>query len=217
MMSRLKLLPVTITIAMLLLTLKVGDVWHGADNVLGSGTAVGAEASESANPTSAGSSILDGDEVETAARLATPDVRDISATEVQVLENLVLRRAELDARELEVEMREKLLAAAERRVDVKISELSNIHASVEALIKKFDDGEDAKIESLVKIYENMKAKDAARIFNSLELDVLIALMRRMREAKSAAIIAKMSGEKAKIVTSELALHRDLPEVTDVIN
>lgn len=214
MMSRFKLLPITITIAMLLLTLKIGDVWQGAGGVLGASAAIGAESDES---TGAASDSMDGNDVELAARMAAPDVINISPTEVQVLENLVLRRAELDARELEVDMREKLLAATENRVDEKITELRNIHAAVEALIKKFDDGEDAKIESLVKIYENMKAKDAARIFNSLELDVLIAIMRRMREAKSASIIAKMDGGKAKIVTSELALHRDLPEVADVIN
>jgi flagellar motility protein MotE (MotC chaperone) len=207
-----KLLPVTIGIAIVLLTFKIGDVWQGAGAMLGSSAAIGAEADENDDEHA-----FDRDEAVRAARLAAPGVSDISATEVQVLENLALRRAELEARVLEVDMREKLLAAMERRVDGKITELREIHAAVESLIKKFDDGEDAKIDSLVKIYENMKAKDAARIFNGLDLDVLIAVVRRMREAKSAVIIAKMNVDMAKTVTTELALHRSLPEVADVIN
>ena len=82
----------------------------------------------------------------------------------------------------------------------------------DVVVKKFDDREDEKIASLVKIYETMKPKDAARIFNELDLEILIEVLRRMREAKAALIIAKMNSEQAKIVTMELAVRNSLPDV-----
>lgn len=217
MFSRFRLFPVTIGVALVLLTLKIGDVWLGAGDILSASTAIGAEhdAASPADDAAQDGAKLDRDEAEFAARLAIPDVTEISPTEIQMLENLATRRVLLDAREREIDMREKLLAAAEARVEDKIAELKQIHAAVESLIIQFDSVEDAKIKSLVKIYENMKPKDAARIFNGLELDVLIAVMQRMREAKAAAIIAKMNGETAIIITTELAVRRDLPDIATI--
>ena len=64
---------------------------------------------------------------------------------------------------------------------------------------------------LVKIYESMKPKDAARIFAELELSILLDVISRMREQKSASILAAMDPIQAKTVTSELALRNQLPE------
>ena len=66
--------------------------------------------------------------------------------------------------------------------------------------------------SLVKIYENMKPKDAARIFEDLELDTLLEVSERMKERKLAGIIAKMSPQKAREITIELRRLRNLPQV-----
>ena len=212
MFSRFRLLPVTIGAALVLLTLKIGDVWLGAGDILGASTAIGAE-HDGASPAEDGDEAkFDREEAEFAARLAAPDVTEISPTEIQMLENLATRRVLLEARERDLDMREKLLAAAEARVEGKIAELKEIHTAVESLIIQFDSDEDAKIKSLVKIYENMKPKDAARIFNGLELDILIEVVGRMREAKAAAIIAKMNRETAMIITTELAVRRELPDV-----
>ena len=119
------------------------------------------------------------------------------------------RREELEARAGELDMREKLLAAAEQRVDAKIAELKEMQASLGDQIGRIDEREEAKIKSLVKIYERMKAKDAARIFNQLDQNTLLAVVERMREAKAAEIIAQMSADKAKAVTTDLARRRAL--------
>ncbi len=66
------------------------------------------------------------------------------------------------------------------------------------------------MKSLVKIYENMKSKDAARILEELDMDILLELAERMREAKMAPILAQMDLNKAKAITVELATRRQLP-------
>ena len=119
------------------------------------------------------------------------------------------RREELEARARDLDMREKLLATAELRIDAKIVSLKTIQASIADSIEQFNEREDAKIKSLVKIYEKMKAKDAARIFNQLDEGVLLSVVERMREAKVAEIIAQMNGDTAKAVTTSLARRRVL--------
>ena len=211
-MMRFRLLPITITAAIMLLTLKIGDVWYSAGDVLGPSLAIGAEHETPA-------AAVDGEEAaeeargdELVERLATPDVIDVSPTEIRMLEDLLERRTRLEKWESDIDLREKLLAATELRIDGKINELKMMSSSIEGLIKQFDAREDEKMTSLVKIYEIMKPKDAARIFNELELEILLEVLSRMREAKAAAIIAKMNSTKAKILTSELAVRRSLPEV-----
>ena len=140
------------------------------------------------------------------------DITAVSAAEIEILESLVARREEIEARARELDMREKLLATAELSIDAKIAELKKIEASIAGSIERFDEREEAKIKSLVKIYEKMKAKDAARIFNQLDESLLLSVVERMREAKAAEIIAQMSGDKARVVTMNLARRRSLPGV-----
>jgi flagellar motility protein MotE (MotC chaperone) len=56
----------------------------------------------------------------------------------------------------------------------------------------------------VKIYETMKPKDAARIFEQLDMPVLLGVLERMKEMKSSAILAAMDASKAKAATMALA-------------
>ncbi len=83
-------------------------------------------------------------------------------------------------------------------------ELKNLQTHLENLIKQYDQKENAKLLSLVKIYENMKAKDAAKIFNELEMQVLLRVVSNMKEIKVAPIIANMDPAKARDLSIELA-------------
>jgi len=77
-----------------------------------------------------------------------------------------------------------------------------------ALLQQQQDGTESQYQSLVKIYENMKPKDAARIFEQLEMAVLIPVVERMKERKTAPILAKMDPVKAQAITVELAQRRN---------
>lgn len=127
-----------------------------------------------------------------------------SAREVDVLQKLSERREKLDNWEREVALREKVLEATEQRIDTKISEMKSLNDEIQKLLVAYKSEEDAKIRSLVKIYETMKPKDAARIFDQLDLDVLLMVVDRMSERKVAPVLAAMSPDKAKEVTQQLA-------------
>jgi flagellar motility protein MotE (MotC chaperone) len=137
-----------------------------------------------------------------------------SNSELEVLQSLSKRRDELDAREKTIARREALLAAAEQEVDHKIAELNKLKGEIEDLLGKQQTMENDRIESLVKIYENMKPKEAATIFNTLDMNVLLTVISHMNERKSAPIIAAMDPQKARIVTIRLADQHKLPAAPD---
>ncbi|WP_417317904.1 MotE family protein [Emcibacter sp.] len=135
-----------------------------------------------------------------------------SRSEVQLLQELSERREVLEGRAKEMDIREKLLEATENRIDQKIASLKKIEAQIQGLLKAHDEREQAQLESLVKTYTAMKPKDAARIFDSLDMDILINIIENMNEKKVAPILAKMSSQTAKELTVELATRRQMPDI-----
>lgn len=130
-----------------------------------------------------------------------------SDSEIELLQDLAKRRDELDKRSAAIDQREALLTATEQRMDQKLAELKAVQAQIETGLQQQKDAQDAQYKSLVKTYETMKPKDAARIFDSLEMEVLIEVTQRMKEAKLAPVLAAMDAAKAQAVTVELAARR----------
>lgn len=128
----------------------------------------------------------------------------VSESEKALLQELRQRRRELDARADAVTARESVIAAAEKRLGVRVTELQTLQKRLEYLDAARKEKEDAGWQGLVKMYEAMKPKDAATIFNELSMPVLLQVLDRMKDAKAAAVLAAMSPEKARDVTAELA-------------
>ncbi len=137
---------------------------------------------------------------------------DISGVKADMFKDLVVRRQKLDQREKDLIAKEALLKATDREMSRKIQELSKLKKEIESLLNKQTEEEEARISSLVKIYEGMKPKDAARIFDTLDLDVLVSVMSKMSERKVAPVLAAMSPERARTVTIMLAEQQKLPEL-----
>lgn len=137
---------------------------------------------------------------------------EYSDVKMEMFSDLAKRRKDLETKEKELLMREALLKAAQTELEQKYTELTTIKTDIEDLLKQQTQQEDKRIASLVKIYEGMKAKDAARIFDSLEMDVLLQVMTKMSERKSAPILAAMDPEKARNVTILLAEQNKLPDL-----
>lgn len=140
------------------------------------------------------------------------DRENFSDAEVNILKRLSERRQELDKRARDVDQREALLKITEQRIDKKLSEMKTIQEELRKTVSTASAEQKAKTESLVKIYEIMKPKDAAAIFNALDMPVLLSVMANMKEARVAPILAAMDPQKAKLVTSALIEKKPLPVV-----
>lgn len=140
---------------------------------------------------------------------------EYSEVKMELFNDLTKRRKDLDTREKELSMREALLKAGQAELEQKYTEMTTIKTDIEALLAKQTDEENKRIVSLVKIYEGMKAKDAARIFDTLDMDVLLQVITKMSERKSAPILAAMDAEKARNVTIMLAEQNKLPNLPNL--
>ncbi len=131
----------------------------------------------------------------------------VSSAERALLQDLRKRRAELDAREAGLAVREGVLAAAEKRLAGRIEEMSGLQTRLEALETARHARDEENWRGLVKLYETMKPRDAAAIFNDLDRPVLLAVLDRMKESKAAPVLAAMQPERARQATTELARQR----------
>ena len=132
------------------------------------------------------------------------DPLEFSRSEILILQELSQRRKTLDRRERQIARREGLLQAAELKLVTKQGELKKIRQEIKSLLGAADEKEKARLRNLVKIYESMKPKDAARIFNELDMTVLMGVVAKMSVRKVAMIISAMEVKKARVVTRELA-------------
>jgi flagellar motility protein MotE (MotC chaperone) len=149
------------------------------------------------------------------AEQAEPDLDmpgEYTPAEVQVLQALSKRRAELEARTAEIDQREALLQVTENRVQEKLKELEGVRTELTALLKTVDGQQNARIASLVKMYETMKPQEAAAILETLEMPVALDILETMKETKSAPILAKMTPQKASEITVEMSRRHQLPEL-----
>jgi flagellar motility protein MotE (MotC chaperone) len=130
-----------------------------------------------------------------------------------ILERLSDRRQQLDARGDELEMRENLLKAAEKRVEAKVAELKELEARVKSALNQRDKTEEKRFQGIVTMYEAMKAKDAARIFDRLDLNILVEVATQMKPAIMSAIMGQMKPEAAERLTVELAHRASVQKTT----
>ncbi len=145
------------------------------------------------------------------------DVTEFSASELGLLQSLRERREELRKREATIDQREKVLKGMEIRLQNKVDELNAIKGEIEAmrdqiteLSKKFEQGENKEIQSLVALYEKMKPKDAAQIFDNLNLTILMDVVKGMKESKLALIVAAMDPKKATELSAAIGTKTALP-------
>jgi flagellar motility protein MotE (MotC chaperone) len=127
-----------------------------------------------------------------------------------VLEGLRARRTEIEAREQALAAREMLLAATERRLAQRIEELAALQQRLAAFDRTLTEREETGWRQMVKLYEGMRPRDAAVIFDELDLPVLVQILDRMGQRKAAPVLGAMKPERARIVTAELARQRARP-------
>lgn len=214
-----RVLPVVVLLAFLVLVIKIPNIYRTVEGLMLDTRVVAyAEAQETRD-----SEVKKNREVPSGKALKNDlETKDkdekpldpvlFTRSEIELLQELSRRRKELDGRERAIVQREGLLMAAESRLEVKINELELIKTDIETLITKYNAQEEEKFKGLVSIYEKMKPKDSARIFDQLDIEILLEVFERMKASKSASILAQMKAARAKEITSRIAERREMPEL-----
>lgn len=166
----------------------------------------------------------------------------IGSSERAILEGLAVRRDELDKRAQDLDLRAKLLEAAEKRLNDRVNQLQSIEtqlgvagggapatapsanaptAAAPAAASKAASASpplapgapagatpsatgappvNDQLAPLVALYEGMKPKAAAAVFDKLDTGTLLELAQHMNPRKLSPIIAAMDPEKASRIT-----------------
>ncbi|MEH2475798.1 flagellar motility protein MotE (MotC chaperone) [Nitrobacteraceae bacterium AZCC 2161] len=138
-----------------------------------------------------------------AAPAAEP-IPQVSASERAILERLQSRRQELEARAREIDIRESLLKAAEKRIESRVDELKGVEAGIKTATDQKGEADAARFKGIITMYEGMKPKDAAKIFDRLEMPVLFDIASQIAPRKMSDILGLMQPEAAERLTVELA-------------
>ena len=210
---RLRLFPILITAAALSFAVKTNDIWRGLDSLIrvqsaAAGTPPDGTEQHTAPAQATGEPA--GDTSPAPMVSLSSDPFALTDEEIDLLQRLAQRRAEIERQTSELDRQRVLLEAAEKRIDEKVTELESLKQALEHLMIQHDEQEEQQLNSLVIIYENMKPKDAARIFEELDMAVLLDVIERMKERKTAPILAELNPKRAKTITIELAHRRNLP-------
>ena len=128
----------------------------------------------------------------------------MSESERAILERLQSRRQELEQRAREIEIRESLLKAAEKRIESKVEEMKSLEGKAATAAGQRNEQEAARFKGIITMYEGMKPKDAAKVFDRLEMGVLIEIASQIAPRKMSDIMGLMQPEAAERLTVELA-------------
>lgn len=236
---RLRLLPILIIVASFGFIVRLGDTYIGIKSISGSAYAEEAKKPEDKPVSEKPDEVPKepaADELEKAEGEGIPATQektsdkkeetvsknkwqDASDTESEdseikgeIYQELMKRRLEVEAKEKKLGEREALLEAAQKELNKKFIEMEGLRDELKDLLQQQTAEEATRIQSLVKIYSGMKPKDAARIFNTLDSDILLDVIGGMPESKSGAIMALMEADRAKAITTLLAEQKKLPEI-----
>jgi flagellar motility protein MotE (MotC chaperone) len=144
----------------------------------------------------------------------------VSPSERAILERLQARRQELETRAREIEIRESLLKSAEKRAEGRVEEMKAIESRITGAAQQKAEEDAARFKGIITMYEGMKPKDAAKVFDRLEMPVLYEIASHIAPRKMADILGQMQPEVAERLTVEMARHAgtqssaepDLPKI-----
>lgn len=137
-----------------------------------------------------------------------------SGTERQLIERLQDRRQTLEQRAKELDLRENLLKAAERKIEDRIGDLKQAEIKADVTGTARAKNEQENLKPLVIMYEAMKPKEAARVFEKLDIKVLVPVVLALNPRKMSEILAAMSPDSAEKLTTALALRNQLGDAQD---
>ena len=128
-----------------------------------------------------------------------------------VARDLAERRRRLEADEGGLAVERAAVQTARDDLANEVARLETLKGDLEKLAGAASAEEEERRRRLVRLYETMKPKSAAAVFDALDIDTALPILRRMREARAAAIMGAMDPKRVRLLTLELA--RPAPDPT----
>ncbi|MES2802994.1 MAG: hypothetical protein V4654_10920 [Bdellovibrionota bacterium] len=120
---------------------------------------------------------------------------------------LTERKRVLDAREEELNKKAAEIEAQKVVIEKKLTELEEYRTKISAMLQDRIKSDDGKVETLVQVYTNMKPSQAAKIFETMDEELVIDILSRMKKKSAAEILNLIKTEKAQAFAERYAGYR----------
>lgn len=215
--SKFRLIPMLMGTAVLAFSLRAVDIYTGLELL---NAPVQAQDQQEVDGSDDANTELDGEqgteEEEVSQNARPPMIVGLpDSEEMELITQLRERRVELEGRETQLDLQARLLESTEKRINDKIVQLEELEDRIKSHLRLFEEKETEQLQSIVSIYETMKPKQAAPRFEALSLQTQLDLVQLMNPRKVAALMEKMTPQKASVLTTELATKAQPPGINDI--
>lgn len=128
----------------------------------------------------------------------------VTAVDVDHLQKLNERKKELDAREEELNRMESELQVQKVELDKRLKELEEMRTKISSMLEDRVKVDEEKVDTLVQMYSNMKAPQAAKVFETMDEDLAVEILGRMKKKNAADIMNILKPEKAQVLSEMFA-------------
>jgi flagellar motility protein MotE (MotC chaperone) len=120
------------------------------------------------------------------------------------LSKLNERKKSLDEREVEIARQETELATLKAELEKRLAELEGMRTKISEMLADRVKVDEQKLETLVQMYSNMKPVQAAKIFETLDEDLAIEILGKMKKKNAADVLNLVKADKAQIFSERYA-------------
>jgi flagellar motility protein MotE (MotC chaperone) len=120
---------------------------------------------------------------------------------------LAARKKELDQREAELVRREEQVTKLKEEVEGKLKEIQGYRNNIAVLLQDRVATDSAKVDTLVQVYSNMKPSQAAKVFETMDEDLVIEILSKMKKKNAADILNLVKADKAQVLAEKYAGYR----------
>lgn len=114
------------------------------------------------------------------------------------------REATVAIRETDLNMRKKALDVAQIEIERRLDALEAAEQRLEATLTVAQTASEEDLARLTSVYENMKPKDAAELFNEMEPEFAAGFIARMKPDSAAKVMSGLNPQTAYSISIMLA-------------
>jgi len=136
-----------------------------------------------------------------------PEAKPSVPEDLSHFEKLKQRKEELDMREKELAELEEELQKQKVELDKRIVQLEEMRNQIAQVLKDRVEVDQEKVAKLVDLYSNMKPKQAADVIGSINEDLAVEVLAKMKKKNAAEIMNLLPPEKARVLSEKYTGYR----------
>lgn len=135
---------------------------------------------------------------------STGDLTSTDQAQKEIIDHLLAKQGSVDEEQKKLEEQKRVLDAARIVLEERMRAIDNSMAELAEKQARHRETMAAETSRLVKIYEEMPPREAAAVFNIMDIHVLVSIANNMNPRKISAIMGYMFPERVNTVSQYLA-------------